>query len=170
MPLLMTALNGTHRHVGLAFSLMAFSEIPLMICAAMLLKRFRDTRVIAISLIFFFLRVFGFVLVQNPTGLIAVQPFQGGSFALFLPAAIAFCSRVVPRSHRTRAIAILGFMMFGASDISSSLIGGWLISRYDIQTMYAIVSVVIIIPIIAYWWLFVVRDSAPYRTLQKQTR
>lgn len=165
MPLLITAAGGTHRHVGLAFSVMAFSEIPFMICSAVLLRRFRDTRVIAIALIFFFFRLLGFVVAQGPTGLIAVQVLQGGSFALFLPAAIALCSRIVRRSHRTRALALLGFMFFGISEISASLIGAWLINRYDVRTMYAVMSVAILVPIAAYWWLFIVRSNLRHRRL-----
>lgn len=166
MPLLMTAVGGTYRHVGRAFSLMAFSEIPFMICSAILLRRFRDTHIIAIALIFFSFRLFGLVIVQGPAGLIAVQLFQGGSFALFLPAAISLCSRIVRRSHRTRALALLGFMLFGVSEISASLIGGWLIHRYDVRTMYVVISIVVLLPILTYWWLFILRSNLRLRRMR----
>lgn len=154
MPLLMSALGGSHRHVGMGFSVLALSEAPFMIFSALLLRRFKDTRVIALALLFFFFRLLSFALVQSPTGLIAVQVLRGMSFALYLPAATSFCSRIVPRRYRTRALALLGLLFFGVGDIFASLVGGWLIALYDVRTMYAIFSAAIVVPIVVYWLKF----------------
>lgn len=163
MPWLMNAIGGTNRHVGLAFSIMAMSEIPFMIFSAILLRRFRDTHIIAVACVFFFLRVISFVFVRTPLSLAMVHLFQGASFGLFLPAAISLCTRITPRSHRTRGLAILSFVFFDISSIVSGLAGGWLISVYDVRTMYAITSVAIAIPILSYWWLFVMKNAVSTR-------
>lgn len=155
MPLLMSELGGSHRHVGSASAVMALSEIPFMIFSAALLRRFRDSKVIGVACLFFALRVGSHLVFRTPEGLVAGHVLQGFSFGLFIPAAVSLCARVSRPSHRTRVLALLDIVVFGAGDVISSIIGGWLISLYGVRGMYTVISVIVWIPVVWYCRRFV---------------
>lgn len=157
MPLLMSELGGSHRHVGSASAVMALSEVPFMIFSAVLLRRFRDSKVIGVACLFFALRVGSHLVFRTPEGLVAGHALQGLSFGLFMPAAVALCTRITRPSHRTRVLALLNIVIFGVGDVISGIVGGWLIDLYGVRGMYAVISIVIWIPVAWYCWRFVLR-------------
>ncbi len=168
LPLLASAVGGSHRDVGLAFSVMAISEVPVMMCSAVLLRRFRDTRIIFLSCLFFAFRVASHLLAYTPTLLIAVQPLQAGCFGLFIPAAVSLCNRISRRSNRVRSLALLNIIIFGISSTISGLIGGWFIALFGIRGMYAIISIIVLIPVFLYWRLFIAGHHPARRRLSKK--
>ncbi len=134
-------LNASNTIVGLAYAIMAISEIPLFLLGTKLLKRFgiKPIMIVAMASIairYFVLGYFPFVNLALAIGLL-----QGVSFAFFLVAAVSIIEKLMPEGQHATAQSViwgsyigigqtLGNLFIGAMLSSTNVVGVMQISVY----------------------------------------
>lgn len=158
LPLLITELGGTSRHLGMSLSLMAFSEVPMIAVSGLLLKRFTDVTLLMWSFILFAVRVALHLIVRDPLSVVLIQSFQGVSFALFLPAAVHFMHRMAPPQLRTTGQGLVAASSFGIGSVLGSAIGGLIIEVSDIYALYVFATMLASLTALSYYVLIYRRE------------
>lgn len=136
LPLLIYSTGGTNSHVGLSQAVAAASEIPFMMLAARLVRRFPPRRVLAVAMGVFVFRIGLLGYVTTPAAIIAVQVLHGASFGLFLPASVYFINVVAPRNHATVFQTIAPAVYFGVGSVIGSSWGGIVVENRGLTAMY----------------------------------
>lgn len=154
LPLLMTELGGTSGHLGLAFGVMAGSEVPFMILAGVLLARFRDVHVLLFTYAMFVVRIAAHVLAPDPNWLVAVQLIQGVCFGLYLPASVHFLDRLAPEGTKTLVQTLGSVFTFGMGSIVGSWTGGLAIEAFGVTNMYRIATALMFVAFVGFVVLF----------------
>ena len=143
---LMEEVGGTGEQLGLCFSIMAISEVPIFLCSKHLIKKFKPVHLILASTIFFIFRQVLLLLASTPTDVILLQVLQGPSFALFLTGAVYYVDSLAPQELKSTAQTVASAVFFGGSGVIGSLGGGWFLDHLSLTQMYqtgVIISVVI---------------------------
>lgn len=149
-PVLLKQLGGTNKDLGLSLSIMALSEVPVLFFSSRLLSKMKDTTLILISMVFFVVRNFLYIIVNSITGLVWMQTMQSLSFAIFLPAALYYINRVAPEGLKTTAQTVATSAYFGIGGILGSFIGGIIIDKYGIYALFQIGTVIMLIATITF--------------------
>ncbi len=137
-PVLMEQAGGTTSQIGLANMCMALSEIPIMFLSSLLLKRFRDTTLLGISMGFFAVRLFVFFLsAHSVEALIWAQLTNSVSFGIFMPTSVHYISRVAPERKRTTALTVASSIYMGVGGFVGNRLGGIIIDAWGVQQLYA---------------------------------
>ena len=134
-PLLIAQAGGDNKALGLALSVMALSEVPVLFLSRKLLGRYKDTILLLASMFFFLVRIYLHIVVRSVPGLIAIQATQAISFALFLPASVYYIKRISPPSLGSTYLTVASSCYFGISGIIGSYFGGLLIDFSGIDAM-----------------------------------
>ncbi|TVR01933.1 MAG: MFS transporter [Spirochaetaceae bacterium] len=159
LPLLIYSVGGTNAHVGLANSVSAGSEIPFMIAAAFLVKRFRPRTVLLASMFVFVIRVGLLAFVGSPVQLVLVQLLHGPSFGVFLPSAIYFIDRIAPVQFKTAFQTLAPAVFFGIGSVVGSSIGGAMVDQIGLLSLYRTAPALILVSAM----LFGLTVVAPHR-------
>ncbi|WP_340371932.1 MFS transporter [Peribacillus sp. FSL E2-0218] len=150
LPALMTKVGGTNADLGLAWSILGLSEVPFILISGLLLKKYKDTSIIFIAMIFFILRVGLPIFATNPTQLIWMTALQGLSYGLFLPASVYYISRIVPK-HLTNSAQTFAVALYSGLGIAiAGILGGWIADSFGIYSVYKIGGIVVIIMTVTY--------------------
>ena len=137
-PVLMEKAGGTTSQLGLANMFMAMSEIPVMFLSGLLLKRFRDTTLLSVSMVFFAVRIFTFFLsAHSVTALIFAQLTNSVSFGLFMPTSVHYISRIAPERRRATALTVASSLYMGFGGFVGNRLGGYIIDTWGISPLYA---------------------------------
>ena len=151
LPMLVTARGGSNSHLGMALSVMAISEVPMLALSSLLLKRFEDVTVLLWSFIFFTLRIVLHLVVTSPWGVVVIQAAQGISFALFLPASVHFMHRVAPEGLKTTAQALAAASSFGVGSVVASFLGSVVIEYGSIFDVYRYGGILAAVTVVVYY-------------------
>lgn len=135
-PLLLSQKGGGNSELGMALFIMCICEIPILLISKRLLLKFKDTTLILISMSFFVLRIALHIVVSSALGLVWIQAMQGLSYALFLPASIYYINRISPKGLNSTYITIATAGYMGIGSILGSMLGGVIIERMGIYTLY----------------------------------
>ncbi len=168
LPVLFRQVGGTNQDLGFAFSIMAISEFPFLLAFTFLVRRFRDTHLMLVALVFFLFRIGIHAFAATPLFVILAQGLQGPSFGLFLPASVHLLNRIAPPGTRTFAQSAGAIASFGLGSMSGSAVGGYLVDWFGITRMYLIMAGVMAVVIVVYVFAFVV--FAPQSERRPATR
>ncbi len=124
-------LGGTESTVNFLASFTALVEIPVMIFAAKLPKRWSTVQYIRISFIFFVLKVLAYALAPNIPLLYAARILQAPSYALYTVLIVGYADAVVARKDSAKAQS-LAVSMTTIGSVLASLIGGPLFDNPEI--------------------------------------
>lgn len=129
---LVVALGGTTKEMGYAVAIAAASEIPVMMAAQRLCRRFSTARVIRFTMVLFIIKHLTIVLATNLPMYYVAQLLQSFSYGLFLPAAVIYAKEVLPTAD-----LIKGQTLFTAgitvAHILASAVGGALIESFSVR-------------------------------------
>ena len=150
LPLLVYSVGGTNTHLGFAQAVAASSEIPFMLIAAWLVKRYRPRYVLVTAMAMFVVRVGILRYVTTPTGVVLVQLLHGASFGLFLPASIYFIDVVAPKQFKTVFQTIAPAIYFGIGSVTGSSIAGNVVDIFGLDALYRFTPVPIVLAVILF--------------------
>ncbi len=120
---IVTDVGGDSEDMGRILSIMAFLEIPLMVCVGALRKKFSCELMLKIASVGFTVKI-ALHYVATTVGMIYfAQVFQLISFGLFLPVMVIFIDEVMSKGEAVKGQAFFTMMTTVAS-IIGSLIGG----------------------------------------------
>lgn len=115
--------GGNSEDMGRILSVMAFLEIPTLVCFDMLRKRFSCQLMLKVGAIGFTVKIVMCHIAQSVGMILGAQLFQLIAFGLFLPAMVHFIDEVMSRGEAVKGQAVFT-MMITLTTIFSSLAGG----------------------------------------------
>ncbi|MBR3785933.1 MAG: MFS transporter [Firmicutes bacterium] len=115
--------GGDSEDMGRILSIMAFLEIPLMICAGSLRKKFSCELMLKVAAVGFTVKIALHYIATTVGMIYFAQLFQLISFGLFLPVMVMFIDEVMSKGEAVKGQAFFTMMTTVAS-IIGSLIGG----------------------------------------------
>lgn len=142
-PLLLQQAGGTNTDLGIANGVMAVSEIPVMFLSALLLRKFKDTTLLFVSMAFFAVRILLFSALDSVEGLVWAQLSNSLSFGLFMPVSVHFIYRVTPERSKATAMSIASAAYMGVGGIVGNALGGYVIEAAGIRPMFLMAGVLV---------------------------
>ncbi len=136
LPNIIESVGGQKEQVGLLFSLVAISEIPMFLISAKLTARFKPIHLIIASTIFFALRQAFYFMATTPFHVVLIQFTQGPSFALYLSGMVYYLYSLAPEELKSTSQTMAASISFGLSGIIGSFGGGWFIDNFGLRPMY----------------------------------
>ena len=117
------ALGGDTAIMGYVAAFQAIVEVPVMIFASRLPKRWSSVQYIRLSFIFFIVKLLAYALAPNIPLFFAARLFQAPSYALYTVLIVGYADAVVARKDSAKAQS-LAFSMTTVGSVLASLIGG----------------------------------------------
>lgn len=136
LPQLFASVGGTSAQLGAAWFVSAASEAPILFLGQRLNTRYKPLHVILLSSVFFIARLVIYAFTYTPWLAILNQVLQGLSFGLFLTGTVYYINEIAPDGLKATAQTIATAAYMGVSGILGSYLGGVIIDRYEIHTMY----------------------------------
>lgn len=115
--------GGDSEDMGRVLAVMAFLEIPTMVCFDTLRKRFSCQLMLKVAAVGFTAKIFMCYMATSVTMIFAAHLLQLVSFALFLPAMVHFIDEIMSKGEAVKGQALYT-MMITVTTIFSSLVGG----------------------------------------------
>ncbi|MFD3445264.1 MFS transporter [Microbacteriaceae bacterium 4G12] len=149
--LLITKLGGTLAGVGVAFLFAAGSEAPFMKVAAYFINKAGIKRIILFSALISAARWLFYSFEPPLPILYATTISQGLSIGLFIPAALQYVREITPSSMQSTAVSLYATAGGGFGTWFCTFIGGVLMDRFGIQSIYLCYATLTFIGIILFW-------------------
>lgn len=115
--------GGTSEDMGRILSVMAFCEIPTMVCFDLLRKKFSCQLMMKVAAVGFTVKIALCWLANSVTMILLAQFVQLVSFALFLPAMVHFIDEIMSKGEAVKGQALFTTMIT-ITTVISSLVGG----------------------------------------------
>lgn len=140
-PIYLTQLGGAERIVGLASTVGALAELPCMLLADRLIRRYSSLQVLLWS---FFIRI-GLqaiiLLFPSVPTIIAMRAVNAIGFSFFTVASTVFVAERSPQQSRATAMAVFGMTLPALIKMLSGPLGGWAFDSFGAYWLYAIALV-----------------------------
>ena len=134
-PVLLKELGGNNTDLGIAYFLMAFSEVPILFLYSKFAPRFKERHMICLSLFCYVVKCLLIASAPNVTLLVAAQSMQMLSFGLLLPAAVNYINRITDSTTMVTAQVLYSSATFGLGTIIGSLVGGAIAKALGVRPM-----------------------------------
>ena len=120
---IVTEVGGDSGDMGRILSLMAFLEIPTLVCFDALRRRFSCQTMLKVGAVGFTVKIVMCHIAASVGMILGAQIFQLIAFGLFLPAMVHFIDEVMSKGEAVKGQAVFT-MMITLTTIFSSLAGG----------------------------------------------
>ena len=117
------ALGGDTAIMGYVAAFTAITEIPVMMFASKLPKKWSTVQYIRLSFVFFILKILAYALAPTIPLFFAARVLQAPSYALYTVLIVGYADRTVARKDSAKAQS-LAFSMTTVGSVLASLIGG----------------------------------------------
>jgi PPP family 3-phenylpropionic acid transporter len=117
------AMGGPDMLVGLAWTVAAASELPVMAYSARLLGRFGAPRLLAFAFAMYAARMVLYSVMPSPYWVLFINLLGGASFALYWIAAVTYASQLAPDSLKATSQGLLMAVMNLSGVIGSTFSG-----------------------------------------------
>ena len=124
--------GGNARDMGLALSLAAFTEIPVMMLFSRIQKKLSAGKILRISALGYLPKQATLLLARNYAMILFSQLFQMMSFALYLPAIVAYAHEHTTEEEGVKGQALMPLTSAGAG-LLANLSGGVLIDSAGVN-------------------------------------
>ena len=141
-------LGGTRADIGLFWLLAAFCEVPILLSAKKLLKKFKPSLLLVISAAFFFLRTLLTAFANSVISIILLAFLQMFSFSILIFISKYLIDEVSPKHLKTSSQTISMAFSSGLSAIISYNVSGYLSDKIGIQNMLFFISALCIVAFI----------------------
>lgn len=153
----MKEIGASTRLVGLGTALRAFAEIPVMMGAAVVVRRVSPRRALILAMVFYTLQAFLYSLNTHPLIGSLGEILRGPSFGLQLVVSVSFVSSQVPAEWRATGQTLYSAISGGLGGIMAGAWGGVLYDWVGVHAMYRTCGYVILGLAVVAW--IVLRDS-----------
>ncbi|MGJ9381603.1 MFS transporter [Salipaludibacillus sp. CF4.18] len=140
MGLYIVELGGDESVIGMAWFIGVVTEALVFAFSVYLFSRFHPLTYITIAAALYVLRWFLMSLAPDPTFLLYVQVLHGLAFATFYLTAFQFVTKLVPEELESTGHLLFIAVFFGVSGVIGSILGGSIISTFDIKNLYYLMS------------------------------
>jgi len=132
--------GGTSEDMGRILSVMAFCEIPTMVCFDWLRKRFSCQLMMKVASVGFAVKIALCWLANSVTMIFLAQFVQLVSFALFLPAMVHFIDEIMSKGEAVKGQALFTTMIT-VTTVISSLAGGAILDMSGAKMLTLIATI-----------------------------
>ena len=127
------ALGGDTAIMGYVAAFTAIVEVPVMMFASKLPKRWSTVQYIRLSFVFFVLKILAYALAPTIPLFFAARILQAPSYALYTVLIVGYADRQVARKDSAKAQS-LAFSMTTVGSVLASLIGGAMFDAAGVKT------------------------------------
>lgn len=131
---IVTLVGGDSSHTGIACSIAAVLEPPVMIFFTRFVKKISCQTLLRISGVFFVLKYLSLFLANSVGMIYFAQIFQLGAYALFIPASVYYVSRRFSSADMFKGQSMVTAAMT-LGGVFASIIGGWMLDTYGVREM-----------------------------------
>ena len=133
---IITSLGGKNTDLGISLTVAALCELPAFVGFSYLVARISNETLLKFSAVVYMLRSFVFLLAASVWMINVGQAFQGLTFAVFIPASVYYINTVMRDEDKVKGQTfITGTITLGS--FIGSVVGGFLLDRFDVTTMLA---------------------------------
>ena len=143
------ALGGNTAVMGYVAAFTAITEVPVMMFASKLPKRWKTVHYIRLALVFFVLKSLAYALASSIPLFFAARVMQAPSYALYTVLIVSYADHQVARKDSAKAQS-LAFSMTTIGSVLASLIGGQMFDTAGVKsTMLTAVMIAAVGAVIA---------------------
>jgi len=116
--------------MGLSVTVTVLFEVPIFAYSEWIVPKLGPTKLIAIAMIGFIVRVFGYTIVPSAGWIMVLEPLHGVTYSCFTLATVHYLNDHVPMHMISTA---QGFMssVSAVGSAAGALMGGWIMDRKD---------------------------------------
>lgn len=137
--------------IGLAWTLAAVSEVPVMLGSGWLMKRIGAKGLLSIAFGTYAVRWLLYSFISTPTPALLVQLLHGLSFAAFLTGGVNYVGNRAPEGLGTTAQAMFNAVAFGVGPFAGALLAGYLYDTAGMLALFRILSLLAALGLIVFW-------------------
>ena len=157
--------GGGEAIMGYLAAYTAIVEVPVMMFASRLPKKWTTVQYIRASFVFFVLKLLAYALAPNVPLLFAARTLQAPSYALYTVLIVSYAGQVVDRKDSAKAQS-LAFSVTNIGSVLSSLIGGRMFDTVGVRpTMLTAAAICAVGAVIAIAATFIRRSAADQQEL-----
>lgn len=131
---MMQRVGGSSENLGIALSIAAIVELPVMAGFSLLGKRFRAHQLLRFSGIMFAVKAISYLFAQSVMCLYLCQLLQMGAYAIFIPASVFYVNELVDECDMVKGQAfIVSASTLGG--VFASMLGGIFIDNFGVFSM-----------------------------------
>lgn len=131
---IVSSVGGNSEDMGRILSLMAFLEIPTMVCFDLLRRKFSCRLMLKVAALGFTAKIALCCIADSVAMILAAQSLQLVSFALFLPAMVHFTDEVISKAEAVKGQALFTTMVT-ITTVFSSIAGGIILDVGDARLL-----------------------------------
>lgn len=138
---IVTNVGGSSEDMGRVFAVLAFLEIPTLMCFDKLRKRFRCQSMLKVASVCYTLEIFICHMATSVEVIFMAQFLQLFSFGLFMPSMVHFIDEIMSKGEAVKGQSLY-IMMTTLTTIIGAVIGGFVIDVMGVD-MLTLISTVI---------------------------
>lgn len=142
--------GGTIAGIGLAWFLVAASEVPVIQYAAVFTRKYGAASVVIVAGIISALRYLTYFFHLQIELIYLTTILQGISFGLFITACLQLVQKISPPQMRTTSVAIYSAVGYGFGNWFFTIIGGIIMDLFDIHTMYLVFTLISFVGVVLF--------------------
>ncbi len=135
----MKDMGSSEATVGLAFTIAALAEIPLLQSGPYILRRFGAHRLIQAAMVAYILRMILYAFMVTPNVALAISLMQSITYCPFLVGVIALANELAPEGMKSTSQGLLGMVM-SLSSVVGGFSGGWLYDTAGQTGLYLVLA------------------------------
>ncbi|MDQ0873377.1 putative NBD/HSP70 family sugar kinase/putative MFS family arabinose efflux permease [Paenibacillus sp. V4I3] len=121
--------GGSYALSGIALMIAAFSNVPAMFAASLVIKRLGNEKTMLLATLAYMVRWAIQYAFPIPGVMVAVQVLQGLSFGLFYVAAVEYVSRIVHKEMQATGQSVFNMVFVGLAGIVGNMLNGLLLEK-----------------------------------------
>jgi len=126
--------------IGLAWTLAAMSEVPVMVWSGALMRRIGAGGLLTIAFVTYALRWLLYSFITAPPLALLLQLLHGLSFAAFLTGGVNYVGSRAPEGLGTTAQATFNAVAFGVGPFAGALLGGYFYDTVGMTSLFRLLS------------------------------
>ena len=143
--------GGNTENMGNAIALAAISEMPIMILFTRINRRIPSRYLMMVTGIFFLVKTTLTFTAMTVGGVYLAQVFQVLAFGLYIVAFVYYVNHEMANEDKVKGQSLVT-TAHTLGSVVGSLIGGWLINRYDVKYGLFFCIVMSVLGVIAYFF------------------
>lgn len=159
LPVALKDMGSSETTVGLAFTIAAIAEIPVLLVGPAILRRFGATRLILFAMSMYVLRMLLYAGMTTPPVALAISLMQSITYCPFLVSAVFLANHLAPEELKSTSQGLLGMVM-SLSGMVGGLAGGWMYDHSGQVGLYLACAITALAALVLYGTSALNRRSA----------